>query len=223
MRDLYLVKKPSVVEMWFDGGCINNPIGEASCGAVIKDESGRTIRHVGRAIGIGSNNVAEWSGLYHGLLAARDLGATSIRAFGDSKLVCEQFSGNYAVKVDSLKAISFEVSKLVRDFPGGVTVTWVPREANRGADAICTAVLKGTYSGDPDDLDAAVNAHAANADIEVTFVVTVKMDAKQAREALERGVPADTLRKRMARQAESRLILASQVGDFTAIPTRIKG
>ena len=222
-RDLLVLVDPGVVDLYFDGGCRNNPHGEASCGAVIKDRTGRTLRHVGRAIGINSNNFAEWSGLFHGLRAARDLGATGVRGFGDSKLVCEQFSGNFSVKADSLKSISSEVSKLVRDFRDGVTVTWIPPEANRAADAICSGVLEGTYRGDPDDMDAAMNAYAANAEVEVTFVCTVRMDAKSAREAIEHGVPADTLRKRMTREVESRLLLAGRVGYFTVTPARIKG
>lgn len=212
-----------VVDLYFDGGCKNNPIGEASCGAVVKDGTGRTLRHVGRALGIGSNNVAEWSGLLHGLRAAHGLGATGVRAFGDSKLVCEQFSGNFSIRVDSLRIIADKVRTLVSDFPDGVTATWIPREANRAADAICSGVLEGTYRGDPEDMDAAMNSYAANAEVEVTFVCTIRMDAKAAREAIESGVPADALRRRMAREAESRLLLAGRVGGYTVTPTRIKG
>jgi hypothetical protein len=72
------------VRMSFDGGCRSNPTGHAAGAAVITDLEGRLLRHVGHWIDVGSNNVAEWTGLLVGLRAAFDLGATHVEVFGDS-------------------------------------------------------------------------------------------------------------------------------------------
>jgi len=212
-------ENPMILEVSFDGGCRNNPHGEAASAAIIRTADGRTLRHVGRAIGVGSNNVAEWTALQIGLEAARDLGATDVRAFGDSKLVVEQFRGAFAIREERLKTIALSVSQIVRDFRC-VTVTWVPRESNRAADAICTAVLQGTYVP---DADLATVADGDTGAVEVSYMCTVRMDANVAREARLRGVTTKELRKRVASQAERRLLLASQIGEFTVTPTRVKG
>jgi ribonuclease HI len=207
-----------IVHVAFDGGCLNNPNGNASSATIVRDEDGRTLRHVGLAIGIASNNVAEWSALKLGLETARDLGATKVFARGDSKLVVEQFAGRFSIHEERLKAIALDVSRLVRSFPEGVQVMWVPREENRAADAICTAVLRGLYVA-----DASVEDATTGADVEVSFMCTVRMDPTKARLLLSKGTTPAMLRKRLAAQAETRLLLASQVGEFTVSPSRVKG
>jgi ribonuclease HI len=206
-----------IVEVAFDGGCRNNPNGPASSGAIVRDPDGRTLRHIGLAIGIASNNVAEWTGLLIGLEAAREVGATAVRAFGDSQLVVEQFTGNYAIRDEKLRTIAMEVSTVARSFPGGVTAAHVPREKNRAADAICRAVLEGTYTPDSD-----VDVYTAG-DVEVHFVVAVRMDHRAVSEAIEAGATPAALRKKLAAQVESKLIRTGVVGEYSVIPSRIKG
>jgi probable phosphoglycerate mutase len=205
-----------IVEVFFDGGCRSNPHGEAASGAVVRDLEGKTLRHVGRAIGIGSNNLAEWNGLRYGLEAALELGATEVRAFGDSKLVVEQFSGAYAIRAEGLREISLHVSKLAQQFPGGVVAQHVPRKQNAAADWICTAVLNGTY--EPGD-----TAPPAGAPVSVTFVVDVTMDPKEAREAIAAGTSELDLRRMLAARAERALLLNGRVGGDAYRPARVKG
>jgi ribonuclease HI len=206
-----------IVEVAFDGGCRNNPNGQASSAAIVRDLEGRTLRHVGSAIGIASNNVAEWTGLFLGLQAARDLGATEVRVFGDSKLVVEQFKGNYSVKDETLRAIAMEVSQIARTF-ASVTIEHVPREQNRAADAICTAVLNDAYVPDAD-----LSAIEDGGDVEVAFVVQVRMDRKAATAALASGKTVKELRKQLAAQMERKLMLTGVVGEIAVSTSRIKG
>jgi ribonuclease HI len=206
-----------IVEVAFDGGCRNNPNGPASSAAIVRDLEGRTLRHVGSAIGIASNNVAEWTGLFLGLQAAQELGATEVRAFGDSKLVVEQFKGNYAIKGEKLREIAMEVSQIARAF-ASVTIEHVPREQNRAADAICTAVLNDTYVPDAD-----LGAIGDAGDVEVAFVVQVRMDRKAATAALAGGKTIKALRKQLAAQMERKLMLTGVVGEIAVSTSRIKG
>ncbi len=184
----------------------------------MQDTEGRTLRHVGRAIGIGSNNVAEWNGLILGLEAARDLGATHVLLAGDSKLVIEQFSGNYAVHDDALRELFGRALTLRRSF-ANVDATHVPRERNRAADAICNAVLDGTYEPD----GALPDPEPFRPLVEVAFVVQVEMDPRRAREAIAGGKTATQLRKALAAEVEGKLLRAGVVGEYTARPARIRG
>jgi len=204
-----------IVTLAFDGGCLNNPHGEASSAAIIQDLDGRTLRHVGAAIGIASNNVAEWTGFYLGLQAAQELGASGVRAFGDSKLVVEQFRGNYAIRQESLREIAMETSKIAQTFADGVEIEHVPRERNRAADAIATAVLKGTYVEDAVDPVAG--------DIELGFVLQVDVDPKRIRAALDRGLTLKQLKKHISDEVEGRLIRCGLVGEYSVRPARIRG
>ena len=208
--------------MNFDGGCRSNPNGPASSGAVLRDVEGRTLTHVGRAIGIGSNNVAEWTGLLIGLSAASKIGATEVIAFGDSELVVKQFNGEYAIRDDKLRAISIQVSQVAAKFPRGVTLRHIPRDQNRAADAICTAVLEGTYVPESsiDDVRAAANAEEQ---IVVGFQVDVVMGHDEARRRLAQGAKPAELRRELAKRAESSLMLAGARTGDVARPARVKG
>lgn len=213
-----------MVEIHFDGGCRSNPNGPASSGAVIRTIDGRTLRHVGRAIGIASNNVAEWTGLLIGLEAARELGATDCRVYGDSKLVVEQFSGNYAVRDEKLREIALRVSNVVREFTGVVTLEHVRREHNKAADAICNAVLDGTYRDDAFLQVASTEerSKAKRIDVTVGFVVEVTMDSAEAAASLAAGATCAELRKKLAERVETRLLLSGAGGDPLRV-TRVRG
>jgi ribonuclease HI len=210
------------VEVWFDGGSRSNPNGQAASAAIVRDPSeGVTLRHVGRALGIASNNVAEWHGLLVGLETARDLGATEVQAFGDSQLVVEQFLGNYQVNSDSLRPLCAEARRLATCFPGGVKAKHVPRAQNHAADAICNAVLDGTYVGD--GTSPVGETVEKTKSISVAFVVEVTMNAKEARDAVSAGATEAALRKILAGRAERKLLLSGSVGGDTFRTARVKG
>lgn len=214
-----------IVDLFFDGGCRSNPNGPAAAGAVVRDMAGRTLRHVGRHIGIGSNNSAEWTGFLIGLHAARDVGATCVRAFGDSNLVVQQFSKTWGINENHLRPLALEAWDVARSFPGGVTTAHVPREQNRAADAICTAVLEDVYIPDAaiDEVLAAADlAGAVSTPVSVSFVVEITMDRAAVRRALSAGMKATDLRKALAKRYEGRLLLSGQPPDTIRV-SRIKG
>ena len=125
-----------------DGGSRGNP-GPAAYGAVVKDAAtGDVLFEEGRAIGVATNNVAEYDGLIAGLQAARAIDATAqVEARLDSKLVVEQMSGRWKIKHADMR----ERALLARElFPvEAVTYTWVPRADNAHADRLVNAALDG--------------------------------------------------------------------------------
>ena len=78
-----------------DGGARGNP-GPAGYGAVVREAgTGEVLVEKSEAMGVATNNVAEYSGLVAGLQAAADLGAVEVEVRMDSKLVVEQMSGRW--------------------------------------------------------------------------------------------------------------------------------
>jgi broad specificity phosphatase PhoE/ribonuclease HI len=128
-----------------DGGSRGNP-GAAAYGAVLKDaETGEVIAEDGTAIGIASNNVAEYSGLIAGLrLAAEFAPDADIEVRMDSKLVVEQMSGNWKIKHPAMKPLAMEANRLA---PFGTTYVWVPRLQNAHADRLANEALDGKRDG----------------------------------------------------------------------------
>ncbi len=122
-----------------DGGSRGNP-GEAAYGAVLKDaESGAVIAERAEAIGIATNNVAEYRGLIAGLeLYNEHTPDAELEVRMDSKLVVEQMSGNWKIKHPDMKPLALAANRLA---PFGTTFTWIPREKNRHADRLLNEAL----------------------------------------------------------------------------------
>jgi ribonuclease HI len=124
----------------FDGASRGNP-GPAAIGVVVL-EKGVPIREIGEVIGPTTNNVAEYRALLRGLREAAALGARSVRIQSDSELVVRQLSGQYQVRSEALAPLHREARARMREFEQ-VDVVHVPREDNRGADALANLALDG--------------------------------------------------------------------------------
>jgi len=126
-----------------DGGSRGNP-GPAGYGAVVRDAAtGALLAERSGALGIATNNVAEYSGLIAGLQAALDLGARYADVRMDSKLVVEQMSGRWQVKHPSMKPLAAQAAALVRRLDG-VRFAWIPRAQNSTADRLANLAMDGT-------------------------------------------------------------------------------
>jgi probable phosphoglycerate mutase len=128
-----------------DGGSRGNP-GRAAYGALVKDaDTGRVLGEDGTAIGVASNNVAEYRGLIAGLTMAQAVAPDAdIEVRMDSKLVVEQMSGNWKIKHADMKPLALRAKALA---PLGTTYTWMPRDQNKHADRLANEALDGQRSG----------------------------------------------------------------------------
>src|SRR5690242_3448691 len=90
-----------------DGASRGNP-GPAAYGALVKDaDTGRVLAEDGTALGVASNNVAEYSGLVAGLTLAQQVAPDAdVEVRMDSKLVVEQMSGNWKIKHADLRPLA---------------------------------------------------------------------------------------------------------------------
>ena len=127
------------LEIFTDGGCSGNP-GPAAIGVVIK-EGGKTVKTLNRAIGQGTNNIAEYTALIVALQEALILKADEVSVKTDSELMCMQVCGKYAVKHENIKPLFSQVKHLVTGFKS-FHIAHVPREENSEADALVRQVLK---------------------------------------------------------------------------------
>ncbi len=133
-----MIARSLIVEA--DGGSRGNP-GPAGYGAVVRDAStGEVLAERSEAIGLATNNVAEYRGLIAGLQAAVELGGGSVDVRLDSKLLVEQMSGRWQVKHPGMKPLAAEAASLVRQL-GAVRFTWIPRIRNAHADRLANQAM----------------------------------------------------------------------------------
>ena len=125
--------------LYTDGGARGNP-GPAAFAYVLEADDGTVLAAHGEAIGVATNNVAEYRGLVEGLRKAGELAVDEVEVVSDSELMVKQMRGEYRVKNDALRELSLEASRLARRV-GRVTYTAVRREHNELADRLVNEAL----------------------------------------------------------------------------------
>jgi ribonuclease HI len=125
--------------LFTDGGARGNP-GPAAAAYVLETEDGTVLDARGDAIGIQTNNVAEYTALLNGLRRAAELGVDEVEVVSDSELMVKQMRGEYRVKNAALRELSSEAARLGRAL-GRVTYTAVRREHNHLADRLVNEAL----------------------------------------------------------------------------------
>jgi ribonuclease HI len=125
--------------LFTDGGARGNP-GPAAAAFVLEAEDGTVLDARGEAIGVATNNVAEYRALVAGLAKAAELGVDDLEVVSDSELLVKQMRGEYRVKNAALIDLSVEASRLARRI-GDVRYTAVRREHNELADRLVNDAL----------------------------------------------------------------------------------
>ena len=125
-----------------DGGARGNP-GPAAYGYVLEAEDGTVLDARGEAIGVATNNVAEYRALVAGLEKAVELGLRDVEVVSDSELLVKQMRGEYKIKNEALRELADEAERL-EDRLGRVTYVAVRREHNELADRLVNEALDAT-------------------------------------------------------------------------------
>jgi ribonuclease HI len=128
-----------------DGGARGNP-GPAAYGYVLEAEDGTVLDARGEAIGVATNNVAEYRALVAGLAKALELGVDDLEVVSDSELRVKQMTGEYRVKNEALRTLSLEAARLARQLRS-VRYTAVRREHNELADRLVNDALDAESGG----------------------------------------------------------------------------
>ncbi len=125
--------------LFTDGGARGNP-GPAAFGYVLEADDGTVLAARGEAIGVATNNVAEYRALVAGLAQAAELGVDEVDVVSDSELLVKQMRGEYKVKNAALRALWDEAQDLAARL-GKVTFEAVRREHNELADRLVNEAL----------------------------------------------------------------------------------
>ena len=127
------------LEIFTDGACSGNP-GPAGVGVVIKQD-GKTIKEISKYIGLGTNNIAEYTALICALLEAKALKATEVDIKADSELMVKQVTGKYRVQHENIIPLFEQVKQLKVGFKH-FSLTHVRREQNTEADKLSVQAIK---------------------------------------------------------------------------------
>jgi len=131
-------------KLFTDGGSRGNP-GPAAFAYVLEAEDGTVLDARGEAIGVATNNVAEYRALVAGLERAVEVGVSELEVVSDSELLVKQMRGEYKVKNAALRVLSFEAAQLKGQI-GRVTYRAVRREDNELADRLVNEALDRAMS-----------------------------------------------------------------------------
>ena len=125
-------------KVFCDGASRSNP-GEAAIGVSIESEE-REIFTISKAIGVASNNEAEYLALESALDYCVKNNYLNLEVFLDSKLVVEQVNGNYKVKSKNLKPLRDKILEHIEKLEF-ISINHVYRENNKRADELANLAL----------------------------------------------------------------------------------
>lgn len=124
-----------------DGGARPTNPGHAGFACVVSVDGKK--HELSRYIGWATNNHAEYTALIVGVKMARNLNATQIEIYSDSKLVVNQVLDKWACKDPKIRELCYRAQKTLNDlFPDSWSIHWVKRDMNVVADDLCTQAIK---------------------------------------------------------------------------------
>ena len=123
-----------MIRAYIDGGARGNP-GPAGYGVHVEDADGQVLAELHGALGVATNNVAEYNGLLAALAWAIEHGCRKVHIRSDSELLVRQMRGEYKVKHPGLQPLHVRARLLAMELDG-VTFEHVRRELNKDADRL---------------------------------------------------------------------------------------
>lgn len=122
-----------------DGASRGNP-GPAAAGVVIERENGQVVARGKRALGVMTNNQAEYRALILGLKAIARYAPDQVTVRMDSELVVNQMTGRYRVRDETLRPLYDEAQGAAHKLRE-VRFVHVRRAENHLADALANEAL----------------------------------------------------------------------------------
>ena len=147
-------KKNQPLECYFDGACEPvNPGGNMGMGWIIVNTITGHIRSRKRykeKNPTNSNNVAEYLALYMLLKDLRDYSDCEISIYGDSKLIVNQINNEFKLNSGLHYNIAKRTAELYKDIANNnkISISWIPREVNTGADKLSKEAVILLHSED---------------------------------------------------------------------------
>jgi len=143
-----------MVVAYIDGGARGNP-GPAGYGVSIQSPDGIVLDELHGALGIATNNIAEYNALLAALQWAVDHDERRVQIRADSELLVRQMRGDYRVKNPGLQPLYVRARLLTMQLED-VEFEHVRREFNKEADRLSNVGM--------DEAEAQLNVNAENAE-----------------------------------------------------------
>jgi len=125
----------------YTDGCSKGNPGPAGIGFIVYQNDGfHPIFVFSDEIGTVTNNQAEYKALIASLEYAANLHAADVEIRSDSELIVNQMNGIFRVKNAELKPLYLKAKKLSGQI-NNFHIRYIPREQNRGADALANRGL----------------------------------------------------------------------------------
>lgn len=137
------------IAVFTDGGSRGNP-GQAGVGYLVYMQDGTLLHSEGRAIGISTNNEAEYQAVLDAIewitalenqTKLKELVIDEIVWQLDSKLVVEQVSKRWKIKEPRLQALAKNIWEALATITQTSIFMHIPREQNTQADALVNQAL----------------------------------------------------------------------------------
>jgi ribonuclease HI len=133
------------IVVYTDGGARGNP-GNAGVGVFIADAKGKMIKEVAKAIGVSTNNFAEYEAVITALETLKKLYGKKTTEIEfefrmDSQLVQRQLIGQYRVKDKGLQEQFARLSKLREKHFPNISFHHIMREENNLADGLANKAM----------------------------------------------------------------------------------
>lgn len=129
----------SSIVAYIDGGARGNP-GPAGYGVRIERTDGALVEELREAIGMATNNVAEYRGLIAALTYLLEHGHRRVDVRSDSELLVKQMRGEYKVRHPALQALHLQARMLLAGFER-VRFEHVARAQNAEADRLANLAM----------------------------------------------------------------------------------
>ena len=129
---------------YIDGGSRGNP-GCAAYGVYLLDEQGHLVAELSGALGIRTNNQAEYAALIAALEFAYAQQIDRLQVFADSELLVNQVNGTYKVRNPELKLLHQKACRLISGLRS-FSIQRIPRNQNREADRLANEAMDQTRS-----------------------------------------------------------------------------
>ena len=124
----------------FDGACSGNP-GKCGAGYVIYSDNESICEGYKSVSAYNTSNYAEYMGLIIGLNKAISLGIKNLKIEGDSMLIVNQVTGNFACQAQNLIDLLNKVRELFNSF-NLINIDYISRQDNKIADKLAKKGVK---------------------------------------------------------------------------------
>ncbi len=133
------------LNIYTDGGSRGNP-GPAAIGVYIENEKGKALAQIGKALGVTTNNIAEYKAILEAwlwIVEQKNLmpNLFKINFFMDSNLAASQLNGLYKIKNAGLRELLFLIRERESQINMPVYYSHIPREQNTRADRLVNMAL----------------------------------------------------------------------------------